>query len=422
MNFFYKIIQIQNESNNNSIFFSGWLKTNNMSEEFEHLPEIELNKLLEVFYTEVKSKDGNDLAKSTFFNIRAGICRHMRNPPYQRNFIIMNSPEFASSNRMFVSLLKRLKESGKDESKHYAAISEADLDTLKSPFAFDQNDPDQLQEKVFFDLNFQLARRGRENLRNLEPTAFHISFDDVGREYCEIKYNEKTKNHPGCEMPQAKPRMYSNNEPTCPVASLKKYLSKLDPSSNIFYVQPIKRKNFKPEYENIWYTSKPHGINRIGNMMKKISERLHLSQTYTNHCIRATTVTELAKKGFEARQIMRVTGHKCESSLRSYDRDNSTLQKRLISESLAKHSKRQKTPGTASATVGSHETEAEATFTDPLGPSTSTETTMTMTVVNDLNDTEHEDIENPTHLNSSSVLQKHFTISNNTGCTFNFHF
>ena len=71
-------------------------------------------------------------------------------------------------------------------------------------------------------------------------------------------------------------------------------------------------------------------------MMKKISKRLNLSRIYTNHCIRATCVTMLSAHGLEARHIMRVTGHKSESSLRSYDNDNSEKQKRLISSILTK--------------------------------------------------------------------------------------
>ena len=54
--------------------------------------------------------------------------------------------------------------------------------------------------------------------------------------------------------------------------------------------------------------------------MSSISKELKLSQKYTNHCIRATAVSLLDGCNFEARHIMRVSGHKSESSIRLYSR------------------------------------------------------------------------------------------------------
>ena len=54
--------------------------------------------------------------------------------------------------------------------------------------------------------------------------------------------------------------------------------------------------------------------------MSSISKELKLSQKYTNHCIRATAVLLLDECNFEARHIMRVSGHKSGSSIRSYSR------------------------------------------------------------------------------------------------------
>ena len=48
--------------------------------------------------------------------------------------------------------------------------------------------------------------------------------------------------------------------------------------------------------------------------MSSISKELKLSQKYTNHCIRATAVSLLDESNFEARHIMRVSGHKFEKA------------------------------------------------------------------------------------------------------------
>ena len=64
--------------------------------------------------------------------------------------------------------------------------------------------------------------------------------------------------------------------------------------------------------------------NNLGNKMKELSELAQLFKTYTNHCLRATTITLLDRNGFEARHIMSISGHKSEGSIRSYSKTDGT--------------------------------------------------------------------------------------------------
>ena len=68
--------------------------------------------------------------------------------------------------------------------------------------------------------------------------------------------------------------------------------------------------------------------------MKNISIDAGLSMLYTNHSIRATCITVLDKAGNEARHIMSVSGHKNESSIRSYSQTDITM-KRKMSDMLS---------------------------------------------------------------------------------------
>ena len=71
-------------------------------------------------------------------------------------------------------------------------------------------------------------------------------------------------------------------------------------------------------------------------MMVEILKRAQLSRIYTNHCIRATTISALSHAGFEARHIMTASGHRNETSVKNYVRDTTSEQKRQMSSSISK--------------------------------------------------------------------------------------
>ena len=52
--------------------------------------------------------------------------------------------------------------------------------------------------------------------------------------------------------------------------------------------------------------------------MENISSKAELSERYTNHCIRASTITALYQRGVDAKQICAITKHKDERSLSHY--------------------------------------------------------------------------------------------------------
>ena len=62
----------------------------------------------------------------------------------------------------------------------------------------------------------------------------------------------------------------------------------------------------------------PLGRNQLGSIMSEIRKQFALSQVYINHSLRATTVHVLDAADIAGRHIMSVTGHKSESSLKTY--------------------------------------------------------------------------------------------------------
>lgn len=69
--------------------------------------------------------------------------------------------------------------------------------------------------------------------------------------------------------------------------------------------------------------------------MRKIAERAQCDHHSTDYSLRATTVTILDQAGFENRDIMAVTGHKSESSLKNYAR-TSDKKKKMMSAKISK--------------------------------------------------------------------------------------
>lgn len=69
------------------------------------------------------------------------------------------------------------------------------------------------------------------------------------------------------------------------------------------------------------------GVNYLATMLPRICKAAG-TKIYTNHCLRSTMVQRLSDAGFDSREIMSVSGDKCESSLKSYWRPNLNQRKR----------------------------------------------------------------------------------------------
>ena len=65
-----------------------------------------------------------------------------------------------------------LKRQGLAKVEHKPPICEEDLKKLYESTAFGLDDPEKLQNKVFFEVMLYFCRRGRQNLRQLKKTDF----------------------------------------------------------------------------------------------------------------------------------------------------------------------------------------------------------------------------------------------------------
>ncbi|XP_061217775.1 activating transcription factor 7-interacting protein 1 isoform X1 [Neopsephotus bourkii] len=293
-----------------------WLTKNGKDPSFELVPVSELNDILREFYYTIRNHDGNTYSVASYKSMRAGLNRHLKMPPYNRQICLMKDKEFASANMVFVSVLKMLRMQGKDETHHHPPIAAEDLRKIKESGVLGLHSPLALVNKVWFDLQLHFAKRGREILRDLAPDAFVVEKDKNGRRYAMFRYPGKGKNG---EDRHKMGKMYDMpGNPNCPVFSLELYLSKLPPEPPAFYLHPLKLTSEQMQEQPVWYKREPMGVNYLGTMMPRISVAARLSQRYTNHSLRTTTIQLLCEAGLGPREIMAVTGHRSESAIRHY--------------------------------------------------------------------------------------------------------
>ena len=305
------------------------------TESLEKMSKNELNELLTNFWPNARKKNGENYKKTALMGLRFGLQRHFL---LKRDFDIINDGEFSKSNQVYEAAVVELKRQGFGRVDHHRPISKEDLEKIQSCYNPSSPDPKSLQQVVWFNLMFHLIRRGRENLHLLTKQTFAVQADATGKKYVYQALDELDKNHRGKDQPDDSPgegRMYERpNSPYCPVKTFELYLSKLNPSLSCLWQRPKARESFS-ESDEVWYCNAPLGKNTLATLMSSISKEIQLSYQYTNHCIRATAVSLLDECNFEARHIMRVSGHKSESSIRFYSRRLSEVKQKEISHSLS---------------------------------------------------------------------------------------
>ena len=304
-----------------------------MDSSIDDLGEVkDLDTVLVKFYAGVRKPNGERYKVNSLRSHRFSLQRYFLET---RNINIIEDNGFKRCNAVFTNILKETRQAGKGDTDHYPEIEPEDLKLLYN--SFNQNCPTGLQEKVWFDIMFHLIRRGRENLRVMAKDSFAIGKDATGKRFVYQKKSENDKNHSYSDDSFAttgEGRIYETGGVSCPVRTYSKYMSLLHPMQPALWQRP--RDAILP-MDTIWYCSAPLGEKSLGGMMPKLSIKYNLSERYTNHSIRVTSLQVLDDENVEGRHIIRVSGHKSVDSVQNYARRLSASRKRNISSILGDH-------------------------------------------------------------------------------------
>lgn len=127
----------------------------------------------------------------------------------------------------------------------------------------------------------------------------------------------------------------STGTKSSPVKMLKTFLNKTDTAATRLFNQCIKEAIHSPQQQSVWYSAKSLGVSTFRNFLPDICKQSGCSKRYTSHCLRATAIQAMSDEGFKTRQIMYMSGHRNEASIRSYNKDYSSDQKQSISSDLS---------------------------------------------------------------------------------------
>ena len=260
---------------------------------------------------------GSKYSKKSMQSIKFGLQRKFLNSP--KAVDIVHHPEYKNSGRVFKAVSSTLKKEGKGAVKPKEAISEQDM--AKIQHSLDLSTPQGLQDKVFFDIMLYFCNRGRENLRDMTVDSFE-EHDEGGRRFITLRDNlTKNNREDDAEKSQGGIMVEIPGNPRCPVKAFLEYKMKLNPACKWFWQRP---KSLESDESEPWYCNAPLGKNTLGNKVKDISKRANCSRVYTNHCLRSTSITSLDNAGFASRDIMTVSGHHSEASIKNYSRTSET--------------------------------------------------------------------------------------------------
>lgn len=198
-----------------------------------------------------------------------------------------------------------------------------------------------LQHTVFIYVGLQFCLRGVQEQYDLTITQFVHSQPDTSFYSSDIFYSHtelvsKNNQHKfkGIDLCNKEVCAYAvPGDPRCLVKLLDIYISRLPPDAKYLYMRPLMSVPSNPCKP--WYTKQRVGINTIKGMIPKIFENAGLSDKYSNHFLRATSITRMFNAGITEKVIAEQSGHRSLKALRLYEK-TSVEQEQLAGESIAK--------------------------------------------------------------------------------------
>ena len=256
-------------------------KVNPKMEEYEHE---QLDKMLQIFYTEIRTKDGCEYETESLKSMLAALDRYLKEHDYK--YSITRDREFHQSKLVLEGKVKCLRQQGKGKRPNAAnALTAEEEKMLWSEQSLGDCSPRVLSQTMWWILTQHFGLRGRQEHHSMEVEDFSFCVDDSSTEYVTFKENPTKTRQGGLNTKHRSvlPKMFATGGQRCPVELLKQYLSR----------RPQELRDKGPFY------------------------------------LAFTVVKKLRAASVERQSIIQMTGHASEKSLNDYDEGSEKEQRQL---------------------------------------------------------------------------------------------
>ena len=281
----------------------------------------QLSSILKDWAFNMRKRNGEeykDYTVKTIWNVTAKLLMEKYFNEYGIKINPFEQIEFKSARDAKAAKRRNLQYSEDKRKQSAAFLTYNQLKTLIDNC--DEETPGGLQKKVFFTLSYELAWRGGEGGR-AKMVFFKEEVDISGTKTGRISYNPVfTKTTQGGEKKCADPKWLiknNSNRSICPVRLFLKLQEKRgNPSTERLFltVNPFWQSSGK------WYKNSPVGPNEISKWTKSQAMQVGMknNKNISNHSLRATAVSKLAKSGVSEQNLIKITGHSNPKSVSSY--------------------------------------------------------------------------------------------------------
>lgn len=253
-------------------FFQCVLKENRP---LESIPPVQLNKLLCIFFMNVRNNHGKEYEPATIRNMACSIDRYLKSKDYGKQ--LTTSVEFSKVMEVIKSKQKKLKREGKGNlEKRADAVSDKDIDKLYDVGQLGSHNPDSLLRTVWFLNTVHFGMRGVTEHRDMCWGDIKLCKDSENNEYIEFR-ERQTKTRPGSNPKNVRavpPRAWATPKTPsrCPVATYKVYQSRRPPTychdDAPYYIAT----NTNMDKSSRWFKCQPVGVNKLGRFMTTMAE------------------------------------------------------------------------------------------------------------------------------------------------------
>lgn len=255
----------------------------------------------------------------TIWNVTAKMCMEKYKTDYGISFNPFTQSEFKSARDAKNAKRRRLQTQPDKRKESSTFLKYNEFQNLVNHC--NEDEPNGLQKKVFFIFSYELAWRGGEGC-NCFLSYFKEERDNTGTKTGRIEYNPIfSKTTQGGERPCASSKWLvrnTKNPDICPIRLYGKFLLKRQNNKSERFFLTVNPNWMKSGH---WYKNMPVGRNEIAKWTKTEAKNAGLdicSRKITNHSLRATAVSKLAKSGVGEQELIQITGHSSAKSIKSY--------------------------------------------------------------------------------------------------------